>query len=30
LPDPDNYPKTFDYYYQIYKHLKQTKENKNV
>ena len=27
LPDPDNYPVTFDYYYQLYKH---TKENKNV
>ena len=27
LPDPDNYPVTFDYYYQLKKH---TKENKNV
>jgi hypothetical protein len=30
IPDPDNYPVTFDYYYQLYKHMKQTKENKNV
>jgi len=30
LPDPDNYPASFDYYYQLYKHIKQTKENKNA
>ena len=23
MPDPDNYPKTFDYYYNLYKHIKE-------
>ena len=27
LPDPDNYPTSFEYYYQLYKH---TKGNKNA
>tara|TARA_R100000541_G_scaffold1902_1_gene7014 strand:+ start:30197 stop:30319 length:123 start_codon:yes stop_codon:yes gene_type:complete len=22
LPDPDNYPTSFEYYYQLYKHIK--------
>lgn len=25
LPDPDNYPISFDYYYQLYKHIKANK-----
>lgn len=30
LPDPDNYPASFDYYYQLYKHIKTNKGTQNV